>query len=200
MKNIKNHENTIILLMGIAGSGKRTVGEALRHLDNSFKLVHQHTAWVDPILNLLGDDSSVWWSLTADGWQKINEARDVILSTIADVCPKSSNFIITFEMWDKDPYHLEFYKKVLNVVKKRDALFVPVRLICDENNLVSRIQEKDRRHYFKTHDPELAKQRFKEKTVFYSNHKNELTLDISNISPENAAEEILKHIDLNVSH
>jgi len=188
-----NHENVIILLMGIAGTGKRTIGESIAKIDHSFRFVHHHS-WIDPILNLLGKDSSVWWALDEKGWAKLNEARDVILSTISDVCPKSSSFVISLEMWDKDPYHKIFYEKVFEVVKKRKSLFLPVRLICNEENLITRVQRDDRKKYFKTTDVDLVRQRVKEKSVFYSGHQNEITIDVSNIPPTDAAAEIISKI------
>lgn len=181
--------NCIILLMGIAGTGKRTIAEAIVRQSN-FKLVHHHS-WTDPILNLLGTDESVWWSLDEKGWAKLNEARDIIFSTISDVCPHDTNFVITFEMLDKDPYHQIFYDKVLEIVKKRNSLFIPVRLICDTEELIIRSQAKDRKIYFKTSDINLIKMRSKQHEVFYSKHNNEMTLDVTKIAADEAANKIL---------
>ncbi|MFO8671966.1 hypothetical protein SC848_01050 [Legionella pneumophila serogroup 1] len=52
-------KNNIILLMGIAGTGKRTIGEEIVAQDNTFRLAHHHD-WIDPILKLLGSDASVF--------------------------------------------------------------------------------------------------------------------------------------------
>src|SRR5579862_5116215 len=101
-------QNTIILLMGIAGSGKMTIGNAIRKQDNSFKLVTSDS-WSDPILRLLGDNESIWWALDDKGWNAVNQARDVILNTIANVCPVKSNFVICQEMLASNPYHQDFY-------------------------------------------------------------------------------------------
>lgn len=65
----------MVLLMGFAASGKRTVGEALCK-ETGFTFVHHH-AWMDPILNLLGQDASVFLRLNESAWGKINEAREV---------------------------------------------------------------------------------------------------------------------------
>lgn len=175
--------------MGIAGTGKRTVGEALAKQSN-FKFVHHHS-WIDPILNLLGTDSSVFWDLEEKSWAKLNEARDVIFSTMTNVCPEDTNFIITYEMLDKDPYHQSFYEHVLEVLKKRNAYFLPVRLICDEDELLKRVEAEDRKQYFKTRDVQLIQNRVKEEKVFYTKHKNEITLDITKMLPDDAAKKIL---------
>lgn len=191
--NQKKHENRIILLMGFAGTGKRTVGEALSHKTH-FKYVHHHS-WIDPILNLLGDDYNVWWELKEPAWEKLNAARDVIFSTIADVCPPSSSFIISFEMIDKDPYHKIFYNKVMEIVDKRKAHFLPVRLTCNEAELVTRIQSEDRKKYFKTRDVELIQMRSREHEVFHTNHPDEITIDTTAKSPEQVVKIIMDKLD-----
>ena len=124
-------ENNIILLMGIAGTGKKTIGEEISKQDASFKLAHHH-AWIDPILKLLNNNAAAaWQSLDEKGWGALNQARDVIFHTIAEVCPKESNFIITYEMLADNPYHQEFFDTLNSTVKKRNATLIPVRLICE---------------------------------------------------------------------
>lgn len=185
-------ENCIILLMAIAGSGKRTVGEELCKMSN-FKLAHHHY-WTDPIVRLLGDDSSVWWTLTDPAWGKLNEARDVVFSTMTDVCPPSSSFVITFEMLDGDPWHKIFYDRVLDVVAKKKAIFLPVRLLCNEMELLDRVQSDDRKKYFKTHDVDLIRDRVRTKKVYFSGHDNEITINNTSMSPVEVSQSILDHL------
>lgn len=183
--------NTIILLMGIAGTGKMTVGNAIRKQDNSFKLVTSDS-WSDPILRLLGDDESIWWSLDEKGWDAVNQSRDVILNTIANVCPIESNFIICQEMLADNPYHQDFYNKVNVVVEKREAKFMPVRLICELDELLRRVQNTDKAAYFKTRNTELIKKRFADDQVFLSHSPNEYTLDITHLPSEESAKKIIE--------
>jgi aminoglycoside 6'-N-acetyltransferase len=129
--------------MGIAGTGKKTIGEAIVQQDRSFKLAHHHS-WIDPVLKLLGNDSSVWYSLDEKGWEALNQARDVILNTIARVCPTESNFVITYEMLANNPYHQDFFNKVYHTAKKRNATLIPVRLVCELDELLKRLQHSNR--------------------------------------------------------
>lgn len=183
-------ENCLVLLMGLPGSGKKTVGEALVKNSN-FRIA---TDWYDPILKLLGDDYQVMWNLNEEAWKKLNAADDLILSTIADVCPKTSNFVLTQMMFDKDPYHQIFYDKVLAVIKKRQSHFFPVRLLCDENELIKRVQAEDRKNYFKTRDVALSRDRSRGVEVFYSQHPNEITIDNTHKNPEDVADIIIEHM------
>jgi len=184
--------NCIILLMGFAGSGKRTIAEAISKKTN-FKFV-PNDCWMVPVLSLLGNDGSVMWDLTAEGWKKLNEARDVIFTTISDVCPKTSSFVMTSEMIDQDPYHKIIYDKIVEIVEKRQALFLPVRLVCDEEELVNRVQIEDRKQYFKTTDAELIRRRFREKQVFHSGHKNEFTINNTDKTAEQVAAVIISQV------
>lgn len=186
-------KNNIILLMGIAGTGKNTIGKAITKQDNHFKLAHHHT-WLDPILKLLGDNDQVWWSLDEKGWCAINQAHDLILNTIADVCPKDSSFIITAELLANNPFHGEYFNKVLEAAKRRSATLTPVRLICELDELLNRVLDNERLAYFKTRDGALIKKRFVEEDVFYSQLPNELTLDVTHLSPELSAIKILEWV------
>ncbi len=183
-------KNTIILLMGIAGSGKMTISNAIKKQDNNFKLTSSDS-WSDPILKLLGDDEAIWWALDEKGWNAINQARDVILNTMADVCPPDSNFVICQEMLANNPYHQDFYNKVISVVEKRNAIFLPVRLICELDELLRRVQHTDRAAYYKTRDVELIKKRFTEDQVFFSDNPNEYTLDVTHLTSEKSATTII---------
>ena len=185
--------------MGIAGTGKTTIAQAIAKQDNRFKIACHHT-WLDPILNLLSDTSasidpsSVWLSLDQKGWETLSKASDLILHTIADVCPKESNFVITYEMLANNPYHQVFFDKVHAVAKKRNATLFPIRLVCELNELLDRVQHQNRMPYFKTRDVNLIKKRFAEEQVFFSNLATEYTLNVSHLTPEEAAVNILRWV------
>ena len=188
-------ENCLILLMGFPGVGKRTIGVALADKTNA-RFTHHHELY-DPIFKLFCNDYEDQWNLTPAMWGKLNEAQAVYLSAVSDVCDHNDSFIFTEMMLDKDPYHKIFYNKVLEVVKKRNAHFFPVRLVCDEEELVKRVQSDDRKKYseFKTRDSDLSRKRSREENVFYTHHKNELTIDVTSLSAELVAEKIIEHIE-----
>lgn len=188
----RQFKNCLVLLMSFPGAGKKTVGQALAKKTN-FKLAHD-SDWIDPILKLLGDDYQVMWNLDAEAWKKLNAADDLILSTIADVCPKESSYVITQMMFDQDPYHQIFYDKVLSVVEKRKAHFFPIRLLCDEHELNKRVQSEDRKKYFKTRDAKLSNSRSHEKAVFYSHYPNEITINNTYKTADEVADIIIDHI------
>jgi len=182
--------NCLVLLMGLPGVGKLTVGRMLAKKSN-FKLV---TEWTEPVLKLFGDDYRVMDDLDTAAWKKLTAADDLILSTLAEVCPRDNSYVITQMMFAQDPYHQDFYDKILAVVTKRQANFVPVRLLCDESELITRVQTEGRKQYFKTRDVELARSRSHEQEVFVSHHPNELTVDNSHKTPDEVVEIIIGHM------
>ena len=179
--------------MGIAGTGKTTIAKAINKQDKSFKLAYHH-GWIDPVLRLLGDDSDVFWSLDEKGWDALNKARDVILNTMVDVCPKENNFVITFEMLANNPWHQNFFDKVHDASKKRGATLIPVRLVCELEELMKRLKSDSRKNYYKTQDEALIKKRFEEEDVFFSHMPTEFTLDVTHLTPEESATRIIQRV------
>lgn len=85
---------------------------------------------------------------------------------------------------------------MLDVVKKRNAHFFPVRLVCDEDELAKRVVSDDRKQFsnFKTRDTELSRKRSREEQAFYSHHENEVTIDNTYLSADSVAEKIIEFI------
>ncbi|MDF1678051.1 MAG: hypothetical protein P1U32_05085 [Legionellaceae bacterium] len=188
---MKNH---IILLVGIAGTGKRTVGLELTALaGDDTRFVHHH-AWTDPIVRLFGHTPDAFWHVTESAWSKINLIRDTIFSCIAEDCPEDDNFVITFEMLANNPYHESFYNEVLKLVQARNAVFYPIRLVCSPEEIAKRVISPDRTDYLKTQDAEMVQKRATEHEVFYTHHDNEISLDITELSAADAAKTILSQI------
>lgn len=185
--------NNIILLMGIAGTGKMTIGEAIVKQNPHFKLATPDSS-LDPVLKLLGDNEQVWSSLDEKGWAAVNQALDVTLYTIAEVCPKEGNFVITSEMLANNPYHQNYFERVQHAAAKRGATLTSVRLICELDELLNRAQNKSRLAYFKTRNAGLIKKRFVEEQVFFSKMPNELTLDVTHLTPDVAAAKIIQWV------
>ena len=185
-------QNCLILLMGLPGVGKQTVGKALARQTN-FRLVDHH-GYYDVFLKLFGDDGSVMETLDEQAWDQLTAMENLILATIAEVCPKKNNYVITQMMFDQDPYHQAFYEEVLTVANKRQAVFIPIRLVCEKDELARRVQSESRKQYFKTTDPKVSYQRSREKQVFYSKNPNEMTIDNTHKTPDEVVNLIIHHV------
>ena len=187
-------ENVIVLLTGIDGVGKRTIGETLCSLDRTFKLVLSDL-WLNPILSLMGDGPNVINTLDAESWKAINEIRDVIFDTIAHVCSQSSNFVITEKLVKGNIWHEKFYERIELIANEKQAFLIPVRLICELPVLLTRVVSFDRKNYHKPQDANVVRERALHQETFKSKNKNELTLDTTNLSPKESAEKIFQHLE-----
>lgn len=184
-------ENCIFLLMGLPGVGKQAVGKELASLPN-FRLFDHH-GYYDVFLKLFGDDGSVMNTLNESAWAKITKLENLLLSTIAEDCPRENSYVITQMMFDNDPYHQAYYEIILETVKARNAILVPVRLVCDAEVLAERVQSESRKAHFKTMDPVLSLKRSTEEQVFISHHPNEITIDNTQKTPREVVELILSN-------
>jgi chloramphenicol 3-O-phosphotransferase len=192
-KMTKHIKNVIIFITGISGVGKRTIGDAICKLDQSFTNVTPDD-WMTPILRLLGDDASTLYSLTAEGWNAVNQVRDAIFDTIAHICPREANFVINEELREDNEWHKRFYARIEQMAKEKQATLIPVRLVCDLPVLLERVVSEDRKNYrFKPRDAKEIQERALSTETFKSGSKYELTLDATNLLPEESAAKILEH-------
>ena len=197
--------DTIILLTGIAGTGKRTIGQAISHINPAFTLLHHHD-YLDPILKQFDNSpqnsnpDSIWWNLDDKGWDALKKARKAAFDNITYASPKNSSFVITYELLNNNIYHQAIFDEIKEISTVRKSLFIPVRLICELNELIKRLTHPERKQYYKTQDTELIRKRFSSDAVFQSNLKNELTLDVSKLSPEESAKKILAWVDNNAKN
>lgn len=83
------------------------------------------------------------------------------------------------------------YAEVVYMAEKRGSLFVPVRLLIDQNEHLNRIDNPNRRDRWKSIDPQDV---YDETPLLSIIHPNLLKLDVSNLSAEKAAIAIAHHI------
>lgn len=183
--------NCIVLLMGFAGTGKLTIAKKLIKHPN-FRLVDNHT-WNNPIFNLIRQDGIT--PIPEIAWQKSGKICDVIFETMRELSPTDFSFVITQEMIDGDAYPEQFYERVSQLVNDRKSTFLPVRLLCNESELIKRVQLPERRDFYKTIDAERASRLVRYHEVFHSHHPNELTIDVTAKKPVEVVEIILKKLN-----
>jgi hypothetical protein len=95
---------------------------------------------------------------------------------------------------DSDGSNLMLYSQILKVAQARGARFVPVRLLCDLEEHLSRVVRPERRERMKDVDPDEARDRHANHKLFMPDHANTLTLDVSDLTPEIAARTVLDHV------
>ena len=184
-------QNIIVLLLGYAGSGKLTIARALAPSIGAL-VVDNH--WINnPIFGLLGTDGST--PLDPGVWSQVDKVRGAVMETIAAFSPPGMSFVFTYCGFEEDPGDRRSYDLMRSVAEKRGALFVPVRLLCSEDELVRRIVMPERRERLKSTDPDEAMAERRTLTILDSGHQNQLTLDISALPAIESARAIEHHIE-----
>lgn len=185
-----NFTNTIIYLMGFAGTGKLTIaGEIIKQAN--FRLVDNHLI-NNPILNLVRVDSKT--DLPDSVWEKTAIIRDAVLSAMVEIVPKEYNFVFTNELIDGDSDCQIIYNKIEEMAKLRGSVFVPVRLICEQEELCRRVVSPSRISFGKTTNVDKAKHKSSNMQVFLPDNKKTLRLDVTNLTASQAAEVILESV------
>lgn len=185
-----NLDNTIILLMGFAGTGKYTVGRALSNQTGA-KLIDNH------LIN-----NSIFTAVNADGitplraevWDKVKQIRRIVYDTIRELSPAGTSFIFTSELRQSNPADYVAFAEVRKLANARGSLFVPIRLVCDVDELCHRVVSPERRERLKSIDPEQARKRATEDAVLAPRHSNLRTIDVTTRSPQSTVAAILKEI------
>jgi hypothetical protein len=183
-------KNVMVYLVGFPGTGKLTVARELALLLQA-RVVDNH--WINnPILGLIDSDRVT--PFPEDVWDQIAKVRQAVLDTIAALSAPESNFIITHAGYDDDPEDWKIYNAIARAAERRGALFVPIRLLCAEEELLRRVVSSERASNLKSMDPQAASRDAKGRDVLAVSHANAKTLDVTALSPQEAARRILTHI------
>lgn len=192
--------NTMIYLIGFAGVGKYTIAKAIAEMMagtlEACKVVDNHYV-LNPIFNLIAQDGVT--PLPAQVWENAMQVRLAVLATIEHLSPKDWNFVFTNELVedglteDADGSNLMLYSQILKVAQARGARFVPVRLLCDLEEHLSRVVRPERRERMKDVAPNEARDKHANHKLFMPDHTNTLTLNVTGLTPEIAAQTILEH-------
>jgi hypothetical protein len=184
-------KNTVIYLIGAPASGKYTVaGEIVARTDA--RLIDNHLI-NNVIFAVLRPDGKTKlpdgvWELTAKVGEAVREAA-------VQLGAADENYIFTNALKQDDALSSRVFEGVLDVATRRQATFVPVRLLCDLEVLQARIDSEDRRQRMKMTDVEGIAKYYRSTRVFNPDHPNKLELDVSTLTASETADAILSHVD-----
>jgi hypothetical protein len=185
-------DNTIILLIGFAGTGKYTIGRALAERTGA-RLVDNHLI-NNPIFKVVNADGVT--PLPSAVWDKVASIRRLVYEAIREISPPELSFIFTLEMRESDANAHRAFLDLQELAAARAALLVPVRLVCDVEELCRRVADPARAAQLKEISPELARKKMAEHTVLNPQHENTRTLDVTAKSPDESVDAILREIEL----
>src|SRR3954453_14304190 len=113
--------------MGFAGTGKYTIGQGLSKFTGA-KLVDNHLI-NNPVFTVVDADGVT--PLPAPVWDKVKEIRHVVYNAIREISPPNLSFIFTAELRQSNPGDHVAFAELKNLAQARGSLFVPIRLVCD---------------------------------------------------------------------
>ncbi|EJC79124.1 hypothetical protein Rleg4DRAFT_0713 [Rhizobium leguminosarum bv. trifolii WSM2297] len=178
-----------IVLIGFPGVGKLTIAKELSALVSA-KIVDNHSI-NNPILRLLDEDGTA--SLPKGIWEFTGRVRQTVLDAITAYVP-SANFIFTHAGIEGDERSLRTFQQIASAAEACDAVLVPVRLLCDEEELAHRVSNPERREKLKSTDVAASRNRSRRARVFDPCHPNTLVLDVTSAPAEKTATAIRDHI------
>ena len=184
-------ENTIIALIGFAGTGKYTIGRELCELTGA-KLIDNHLI-NNPVFKVVKADGIT--PLPPGVWDKVKAVRTVVYEAIRELSPPGMSFVFTIELIESSPGDQRAFIDLEELAASRRSLFVPVRLICDVEELCRRIVDPGRVPMLKLISADDARRKSAKESVLDSTHPHVLTIDVTDKTPSEVAEVILRHID-----
>lgn len=185
-------DNTIIVLIGFAGTGKYTIGRALAERTGA-RLIDNHLI-NNPIFKVVNADGVT--PLPSSVWGKVSEIRRLVYEAIREISPPELSFIFTLELRESDPNAHRAFLDLQELAAARESLLVPARLLCDVEELCRRVTDPARREQLKEISPELARKKMTEHAVLNPQHENTRTFDVTAKSPAESADAILLEIEL----
>jgi hypothetical protein len=185
-------DDTLVVLIGFAGTGKYTIGRALG-LRTGAKLIDNHLI-NNPVFTAVDADGVT--PLPAAVWDKVRAIRAVVYETIREISPPGLGFIFTLQMFEGDPEAHSAFRDLSELAAARRSLLVPVRLVCELEELCRRAADPARAERLKEISPENVRRRFEKHTLLNPPHENVRTLDVTSKTPEESADVILREIEL----
>ncbi len=188
--------NTIIYIIGYAGTGKYTIAKALYAKHEDIKLVDNHLI-NNPIFSLINADGKT--KLAPEVWENTDRVREVVFDTMINISPEHYSFVLTNCLFAPNPEtgsegDQDIYDGVYAVAKARNANFIPVFLRVDVEEMVKRRTSPGRAERFKDTYAENVYRDLAERKLLDIKHPNRLDLDVTHLSAEDAAMAILDFI------
>lgn len=182
--------NTIIVLIGFAGTGKYTIGRELcartgaKLIDN--RLIN------NPVFSVVNTDGVT--PLPATIWDRVKEIRATVYRSILELSPPDMSFVFTLELRQSNPRDHAAFQDLAQLAAKRQSRFIPMRLICGVEELCRRVTDPARVAMLKEMSPELTRKKSLEEEVLNVPHPNLRTLDVTKRTASGSIDAILDEV------
>ncbi|MGL9761161.1 MAG: AAA family ATPase [Wolbachia sp.] len=179
---------TLIYLMGFPGSGKFTIARKLSEIIDV--VIVSNNLFNNVIFNVVKLPNA---EVSNDLWEKIFAVIENMLAVFGKHHIKSKHYIFTNELIDGDSYDQRVYSSMVNLGEKMGVEILPVVLHCNNEELIKRVELKERYQEGKISDSDFAIKRTREKRLFVP--EGSIEIDNSNLSAKEVAARIVKKMN-----
>ncbi|MFY9589609.1 hypothetical protein [Rickettsia endosymbiont of Halotydeus destructor] len=170
----------IIYLIGKPGTGKYTIAKELAKHDY---IICDNQLINNPVFALLKYDG--FKDIPEFAWEIIRKIRNNIFEFITK---EPENSYVLTNVLNEDEGDHKLFKQVENMALQRSSLFVPVKLLISEAENKKRVANSERAVRYKSLKIEENME------LINISHPHLLELDVSDLSPFEAAKKILEHV------
>lgn len=177
-----------IYINGYPGVGKLTVARELEKLLPKSKIYHNHLL-IDPIAPLVDRTSPEYTAI------RTNLRRQILDVIATSEATRDTTWIFT-DSWCTSEAGRDAAKDYQDAASRRGVPFITVIMTCNPGENARRIVDEGRkgRNYTKLRDVEVLRSIRKQEEIFRFGGHEELVLDVTDLSPKDSAQRIVKHV------
>lgn len=181
--------NALIYLFGYPGVGKNTIARAIERktsyvaiqnhlISNAFRhiLAHQKPAQYTEVEHLVKHHTMKAWLNFLD---------------FIEAATPQQGLIFTSVLYQDDPDRVEYFEFIEQWALRQQRTLIPVRLNCATDELQRRVQSNERKEALKLTDPDIVAKLVSQHSLLTPQTSDFLDIDITNLSPEDAADIII---------
>lgn len=183
MQMLEDNQTRVIYLIGKPGVGKHTIS---KELAQKGYIICDNQLINNPIFALINYDGLT--KVPDRAWEAIAQIREAVFDFLSSW--KQGSFVLTSCLFENEGDR-KCFLQVESIAMKRGSIFIPVKLYISEEEHLKRIVEPSRRERWKSIDPKYV---YATDPVISIQHPNLLELEITDLSPAQAAEFILEHV------
>ena len=180
----------IVHLIGYPGTGKYTVACSMAERWPHRLVVMDNHLTANPILHVVGVDGVR--RLPPVVWERVGEIRDLVSKAIEDLSPPDWSFVFTNVLDARDERHHATVAWLQRLAEARRQPYVPVLLRCDLDELLRRVVTPERHGRMKWIDADAVRAYATSTRMLVPD--GTLTLDITDMTPEEAADTIRQNM------
>ena len=182
----------IVHLIGFPAAGKFTIAKELaRQADSHFVVIDNHFT-ANVIFGVMEVDG--FRVLPREVWDRVEEVREAVFRTIETLSPTDWSFVFTNVLSEGDPRDAAAVVRLSQLARATNRRYLPVRLHCGIDELVTRIASEERKQRLKWIDPDGVRRYATEHELIRLDGHQPLDLDVTGTSPGATAAAILDRL------